>query len=110
MRVDSDLTPRNRLFRTSASVASIKLLSGVNVHREVGAVTHQVRVRDVVLHNTASENDHARLGSVLRDGVDLHDVLHHINHETRVHVAVEEEHIADAAVGNRGAEHGNVVL
>ena len=47
---------------------------------------------------------------MLRDRVDLHDVLDDINHETRVHVAVEEEHIANATIGNRGTEHGNVVL
>lgn len=47
---------------------------------------------------------------MLRDRVDRYDVLDHVDHQSRVHVRVEEQHVADAAVGDRRTEHRNIVL
>ena len=47
---------------------------------------------------------------MFRNRVDGHDVLDNVDDESRVHIGVEEEHVADAAVGDRRTKDRNVVL
>ena len=56
---------------------------------------------------TAPQDDDAGLLGGRSDGcvVDAADVLHHVQHQPRVLVAVEEQHVADAAICQRRAAH-----
>jgi len=70
----SNLAPRDGFVGTSARVAAIKLVSGVDKDRKVGTVAHQVGVADVVFDQTSSEDDHSTLLGLDGETVELSDV------------------------------------
>ena len=110
--VHLDLPPADRLVRPRACIAAVELLRRVDVHGTLGAVAHQVRVGDVVLDDAAAQDDHARPLRTHGDGVDLADVLDNVDAQLlgRRLERVEVEHVAQAAIGQGGAEDGDVVL
>jgi len=52
------LSPADGLIRPRPTVRTVELLRSVNEHAVVRPVPHQVRVADVVLHQTAAQDDH----------------------------------------------------
>ena len=61
--IDLDLAPRDGFIRTGTSIRTIKLLwtgwnrgetylSSVDVNREIGTVSHQISIADVMLDET----------------------------------------------------------
>ena len=56
-------SPGHGLVRAGAGVAAVKLLCGVDIHRKVGAVPHQVGVADVVLGQACAPAGALRAGS-----------------------------------------------
>lgn len=107
--IRANLAPRNGLVRGGARVGAVKLVGGVDVDGKVCTVAHEVGVGDVVLDEAAADDEHARGRGGDAETVDAADVLHNVEDETRVLVRVEEEHVADGAVGERRAEDRDVV-
>ena len=64
----------------------------------------------MVLDEAAAHDDHARVDAVHGELVDQPQVGQDVDHEARVPERVEEEHVPETPVRERGAEHGNVVL
>lgn len=109
---DFNFTPRHGLVGPGSRVTAVKLLASIYVHSRLCTVAHQARVGDVVFYNTASEDNHARTLGADRDGVDFSDILDNVDFELlrRRLEGVKVQHIAQAAVGERRTENGNVVL
>ena len=63
-----------------------------------------------MLADAAAEDDHARLARAAGLLVERADVVHDVEHEPGALERVEVEHVADRAVRERGAVHGDVVL
>lgn len=107
-----DLAPRDSLVRSRAGVTTVKLLSRVDVYGRLGAIAHQTGIGDVVLHDTTTEDDDTGPLGPHGDGVDLADVLDDVDAQVprRRLEAVKVQHVAEAAVSQRGAEDGYVVL
>jgi len=85
-------------------------LGRVNVDGKVGAVAHEVCVRRMMLDESAAEDDHARLLGVEGNVVDSSNVADNVHDKARVAVRVEVKHVAQRAVRDRRAVHGDVVL
>lgn len=64
--VCADFAPGHRLIRARARVAAVKFLRGVDIHRKVGAVAHQVGVADVVLGQACAAAGGAALWVLLK--------------------------------------------
>ncbi|KAB8342790.1 hypothetical protein FH972_022388 [Carpinus fangiana] len=103
--------PADRLVRPGARIATIKLIRGVHKYCVLSTVAHQIRIGNVVLDDATAQDDDARVGSLERNVVDGANVLVDVDVQpTRARaVRVEEEHVAEAAVRQRGAEDGDVV-
>ena len=110
--VQLDLAPADSLVWPRARVAPVKLLRRVDVDGALGPVAHQVGVGNVVLDQPAAQDNHARPLGPHGNGVDLANVLDNVDAQLlgRRLECVEVEHVAQAAVGECGAEDGDVVL
>jgi hypothetical protein len=110
--VDLDLSPADRLVWPRTCIAPVELLRRVDVHGALGSIAHHVCVGNVVFDEAASQNDHARPLGSHRKSVNLPDILDnvHAQHCRRRLERVEEQHVAQAAVCQRRAEDGDVVL
>lgn len=110
--IHPNLSPAYRLVRPRSCVAPVKLLRRVDIHCAFRAVAHQVRIRDVMLHNAAAQDDHPRALRPDGDGVDLADVLDNVYAQLlRARLErVEVQHVAQGAVRQRRAKDGDVVF
>lgn len=110
--VHLDLAPADRLVRSCTRVASVELLGRVDVHGALCAVAHQVGIRNVMLDDATAQYDHPRPLGPHGNGVDLADVLYKIYPKLlgRGLERVKVQHVPEAAVRQRGAEDGYVVL
>lgn len=112
VRIGFDLSPTDSLIGPSAGVTAIKLLCRVDVHGALGSISHQTRVGNMMLDETATENDHACSLGPYRDGVDATDILDDVDAQLARGglEGVEIEHIAQAPISEGRAEDGDVVL
>lgn len=110
--VKPDLPPADGLVRPRPCVASIKLLRRVDVNGALGSIAHQVRVGDVVLHQSAAQYNHARPLRPYRDCVDLPDILYDIDAQLlrRRLECVKVQHVAQTTICQCWAEDGDVVF
>lgn len=109
---DLDLSPRHSFVRPRPSIAAVVFLTSVDVDGMLRAVPHEAGIRDVVLDDASSEDNHARALRPHGDGVDRPDILDDVYRERlggRLE-RVEVEHVAKAAVRQGRAEDGDVVL
>mmetsp|Transcript_7044 Transcript_7044/g.14144 ORF Transcript_7044/g.14144 Transcript_7044/m.14144 type:complete len:398 (+) Transcript_7044:309-1502(+) len=106
----ADLTPRDGLVRAGTRVRAVELTCSVNKDGKVSTVAHQVSVTDVVLDNATSEDDHTGLVGTGSSLVNATDVTNNVKDEVIILVGAEVEHVANAAVSDRRAIDGNVVL
>lgn len=67
-------------------------------------------VSDLVFAGAAAEDDHAHLAHAVHLLVERAYVVHDVEPEPRALERVEAEHIADGAVHERGAVHGDAFL
>lgn len=107
-----DLPPTDRLVRPRAGIAAVKLLRRIDIHRALGPVPHQTRIRNMMLHHAAAQNDHAGPLGPNGHGIDGADILHDIDAQLawRRLESVKVEHIAQAPVRQGRAEDGDIVL
>lgn len=105
-----DFAPRNGFLGAGACVAAVELLTGIDVHGEVGAVSHQIRIADVMLYDAAAEDDDA--GLPLEHGlvVDGFDIANDIDDKAWVFVGVEVEHVAQGPIRQCWAIDWDVIL
>ncbi len=110
-RVGLDLAPADGLIGARARVAAVELVRRVHVHGRLSAVAHEACVGDVVLDEPAAEHNYASAARVHGERVDAADVADNVNAQAarRGAEGVEVEHVAEAAVGQRGAEDGDAV-
>lgn len=111
LAVGLDLAPADGLVRAGAGVAAVVFLGGVDVDGGVGAVAHEAGVGDVMLDQAGAEQDDASVLGVQGQGVDAADVVDDVDAQLarRRAEGVEEEHVAETAVRQGGAEDGDVV-
>mmetsp|Transcript_8716 Transcript_8716/g.15293 ORF Transcript_8716/g.15293 Transcript_8716/m.15293 type:complete len:282 (-) Transcript_8716:641-1486(-) len=110
LSVYTDLAPRNSLIRPCTRVTSIKLVRGIDEHRKVSAIAHQVGVAHMVLDEPTSKNNHTGL---LREQcciVNGANVTCDVNHEPGFAVRMKVDHISNATIRESGAEHRDVIL
>eukprot|EP00760_Papus_ankaliazontas_P034450 PhM_4_TR7202/c0_g1_i1/m.51394 len=102
-----DLAPRDGFLRARATVAAVVLLSRVDVHGVVRAVSHEVGIARVVLNDTTAENEHARAPRLHGPAVDAADVLHEVDDELGHFVGQD---LGERAVGEGWDVDGDAVL
>lgn len=109
---DLDLAPRYSFIRPRSSIAAVVFLTSVDVNGMLRAVPHEAGIRDMVLDDASSEDDHSRALRPHRDGVDRPDILDDVYRERlgRRLERVEVEHVAKAAVRQGRAEDRDVIL
>lgn len=96
IRPGLDLPPTNSLIRSRPSIAPIEFLRRVDIHGALCAITMEACVRDMVLDQAASENDHACSLGAAGEFVDAPDVLDYVDEEALRggFERVEVEHVA----------------
>ena len=110
--IQLDLPPADSLVRPRACVAPIKLLGRVDVDGALGAIAHQVRISNVVLHQSPTQDNHACPLCSDRNRVDLANVLYNVDTQLlwRRLERVKIQHVAQTSICESWAEDRDVVL
>jgi hypothetical protein len=85
-------------------------LSSVDVHCVVGTVSHQVGIANVVFHKTTTQDDRSSSLSEHSHAVDLANILHNVDDETRIFEGVQVQHVTNRSISQRGTEDRDVIL
>lgn len=132
-RSELDLSPRHALVRACASVGTVKLLRGIYKDGMIGSISHEVRVIYMVFDKSTTEHDHSGPLGGHSDRIDRADVLNEIHDKVRplerkhiYHICImtwvswplivreshwtTKERTPERAVGQSGAEDGDIVL
>lgn len=76
-----DLAPGYSLIGSCAGIGSVHLDCSIDVDRDIRSATSDLRIGDVMLDHTATQDEDASLLCLESDLIDLHNVLHDINNE-----------------------------
>ena len=67
-------------------------------------------ISDLMFAHSSTKDDHPCLFGGPRQLVEASDILHDVDHKSRVPERVEIDHVSKGAICQRRAEHRNVIL
>jgi hypothetical protein len=83
----------------------------VDVHGEIRAVSHQIRVADMMFDDSSTQDNLAALIRQQSQLVDATNIAGDIDNQFGLSLAsVEVNHVANGTIGKTRTEHGNIVL